>query len=54
MDIFNVNVTYGCLLSVTKALNEMKEEIKQKKNIEIGESKKKEMGRLTHKPLDKI
>lgn len=53
MDIFNVNVTYGCLLSVTKALNEMKEEIKQKKNVENSESYQKDRSRtLIRKPLD--
>lgn len=29
-DMLNVNVTYGCLLSLNKALQEMKEEFKSK------------------------
>ncbi len=52
LDIFNVNVTYGCLLSLNKALTEIKEEIKFKNMGKSSDSKSKQ-NLLRHR-LDSI
>lgn len=52
LDMFNVNVTYGCLLSLNKALTEIKEEIKLKHMGTHAENKSKP--KLLRHRLDSI